>query len=268
MNTLRTVQQAGILALCLLFPSLIYADAASEFFKKGQTFEQEQRWSEAFSAYTEALKYDPNNAAAHYHLGAVSDRLGATEAALKSYQEALRLNPGMPEARQALYGYYLQQGVMFRLNKQSDNAIRAFQQALSYNPDSATAHFELGQEFEQRNQFDEAIAAYQESLKYEANNSGPHIRLAAIYSTQGRHEQAVREFQEVLRLNPDDPAAHYGLGVAYNTLGQREQALASLKLAVRFYLIAGKRDEARPAYTLQKQLEAEQIAPAPSGRKK
>jgi tetratricopeptide (TPR) repeat protein len=266
MTILHYIPYAAVLALSLLISAP--ANAEDEFFRKGQVYENEQRWSEAFSAYTEVLKRDPNNAAAHYRLGVVSDRLGATEAALKSYQEALRLNPGMPEARQALQGYYVTQGVMFRRNNQSDEAIHAFQQALSYNPDSASAHFELGQEFEQRKQFDEAISAYQESIKRDANNSGPHIRLAAIYSTQGRQEQAIHELQEVLRLNPNDPEAHYGLGVAYNAQGQREQAIASLKQAVRFYLIAGKREEARPAYTLQKQLEAEQTAPAPSGRKK
>lgn len=262
---LRIVQQACFLTLCVLLTSPTHADSA--LFQKGQTFEQEQRWSEAFSAYTEVIKREPNHAAAHYRLGVVSERLGATENALKLYQAALRLQPDMAEAKQALEGYYVNQGVMFRRNNQPDEALRAFQQALSYNPSSASTHFEVGQEFEQRQQFDEAISAYQESLKLDANNSGPHIRLATIYSNQGRQEQAIQEFQEVLRLNPNDPAAHYGLGVAYNAQGQREQAIASLKQAVRLYLIAGKRDEARPAYTLQKQLEAQPGVPASSGRK-
>jgi tetratricopeptide (TPR) repeat protein len=265
-KTLRLVHYAASLTLCMLLISPAHAE--SEFFQKGQLYEQEQRWSEAFSAYTEVIKREPNHAAAHYRLGVVSDRLGSTENALKLYQDALRLQPDMAEAKQALEGYYVRQGIMFRRNNQSDEALHAFQQALTYNPSSASTHFEVGQEFEQRQQFDEAISAYQESLKLDANNSGPHIRLATLHSAQGRHEQALQEFQEVLRLNPNDPAAHYGLGVAYNAQGQREQALASLKQAVRLYLIAGKRDEARPAYTLQKQLEAQPGAPTSPGRNK
>jgi hypothetical protein len=41
-----------------------------------------------------------------------------------------------------------------------------------------------------------------------------------------------------------------------------------LKQAVRFYLRAGYRDKAQPAYTLQKKLEAEQFAAPSAGKKK
>jgi tetratricopeptide (TPR) repeat protein len=214
------------------------------------------------------LKFDPQNATAHYRLGQVSERLGATDSALKSYQEALRFNPGMTEAKRALAGYYINQGIGFRRNNQSAEAVRALQQALSYEPTSVGAHFELGQEFEQQKQFESAVTEYQETIKLDANHSAAHTRLANVYTAQGRHEEAVREFQDVLRLNPEDPAAHYGLGVAYSELGQREQAITALKQAVRFYLRAGYRDKAQPAYTLQKKLEAEQFAAPSAGKKK
>ena len=248
----------------LLLPPVV----AENFFTQGQRYESEQRWSEAFSAYTEVLKHEPTNAAAHYRLGLVSERLGATDSALKSYQEALRLNPNMSEARTALEGYYVNQGITFRRENQPDEAIRAFQQALSFNPASTSAHFELGQAFEQRNQLDEALKEYQEAMRIDPDKSPPHARLAVIYSGQGHHEQAAHEFQEVLRLNPEDPAAHHGLGVAYSELGQRDQAIASLKQAVHLYLLAGQRDKAQPAYALQKKLEAEQLSGQSTGRTK
>jgi len=234
----------------------------------GQQHEDAQQWSEAFSLYSEVLKFDPQNAVAHYRLGRVSERLGAIDTALKSYQEALRLNPGMAEAKQALAGYYINRGVGFRLNNQSSEATQAFQQALTYDPTSIGAHFELGQVFEQQNQLDNAGTEYQETIKLDANHSAAHMRLANVYASQGRHQDALKEFQEVLRLNAEDPAAHYGLGVAYSELGQREQAIASLKQAVRFYLRSGYRDKAQPAYTLQKKLEAEQYAGPQTGKKK
>jgi len=61
---------------------------AQDLFTKAQGFENEQRWSEAFSTYSEILKHDPTNALAHYRLGAVREKLGATDDALRSYQEA------------------------------------------------------------------------------------------------------------------------------------------------------------------------------------
>jgi tetratricopeptide (TPR) repeat protein len=238
---------------------------AQDLFTRAQGFENEQRWSEAFSTYAEILKRDPTNALAHYRLGTVREKLGAMDDALRSYQEALRLNPGLSEARRALEGYYVNQGIAFRRNNQSEEALRAFQHALSLNPSSAGTHFELGQEFERRGQADEAIKAYREAIRLDPDKSAAHARLAAVHATQGQHERAAQEFQEVLRLNPQDPAAHHGLGVAYGALGQRDQAIASLQQAVRFYLIAGQRDKAEPAYELQKKLMAEK---APTPRKK
>lgn len=248
---------------------LLAPDAGAEdLMSRAQHYESEQRWSEAFSAYTEILKHDPDNVQAHYRLGAVSEKLGATDSALRSYREALRLSPSMPEARNALEGYYTNQGVAQRRSNQLDAAVQSFQQALTYNASSANAHFELGQTLEQQGRVGEAIPEYQEAIKLDPDKSAAHARLAKAYAAQGQQDTAVKEYQEVLRLNPQDPAAHHGLGVAYNELGKKDEAIASLQQAVRFYLIAGQRDKAQPAYDLQKKLMAEKMPPAQAAPRK
>ncbi|MBM4258380.1 MAG: tetratricopeptide repeat protein [Deltaproteobacteria bacterium] len=261
---LCVVFACGVLFRATLCPAV---DTAA-LLAQGQQYENEQKWSEAFSTYSELLKYEPQHAEGNYRLGRVSERLGSIDSALKSYQAALQANPGMAEAKRALAGYYMNRGVGFRLNKQSAEAIQALQQALTYDPTSAGTHFELGQEYEQQRQLDSAVTSYQEAIKLDANHSQAHTRLASVYTNQGKHDDAVREYQEVLRLNPEDPAGHHGLGVAYSELGQREQAISSLKQAIRFYLRAGHRDKAQPAYTLQKKLEAELYATPTAGKKK
>jgi tetratricopeptide (TPR) repeat protein len=240
---------------------------AQDRMSRAQAYESEMRWSEAFSEYVEILKRDPTNAQAHYRLGVVQAKLGATDEALRSYQEALRLHPGMSEARQALEGYYINQGIAFRRAHQSAEALQAFQQALTYNASSATAYFEIGEEYDRLGQSDASITAYQQAIALDPDKSAAHARLAAVYAKRGQPQQAAQQFQEVLRLNPQDPVAHHGLGVAYSELGQRDEAIASLQQAIRFYLIAGQRDKAQPAYELQKKLLAEKAA-VTSGKKK
>jgi tetratricopeptide (TPR) repeat protein len=242
--------------------------ATEDLMRRGKVYESEQHWSEAFSAYSEVVKREPTNALAHYRLGVVSSKLGATEQALASYHEALRLNPGLSEASTALEGYYTNQGVAQRLSNQLTAAVQSFRQALTYNTSSANAHFELGQTLEQLGQVNEAIQEYQEALRLDPDKSAAHTSLAHVYAAQGQQENAAKEYQEVLRLNPQDPVAHQGLGFAYNELGRKDEALASLQQAVRFYLLAGQRDKARPAYELQKKLMMEKAALAPTPARK
>jgi tetratricopeptide (TPR) repeat protein len=262
-NTLRALFIQRCLPLIFAF-ALSHGAAypASDWLEKGQRFENDQQWSQAFSAYTEAVKHEPNNAQALYRLGVVNDKLGSTEAAVQSYQAALRVDPGLSEARTALAGYYTNQGVAQRLSRQFTEAIQSFRAALGYDTASANAHFELAQTLEQNGQFDEAVGEYQETVKLDPTKNVAHLRLAKTYSARGQHENAATEYQEALRLNPEDPVAHHGLGVAYNELGKKDQAIASLQQAVRFYLIAGQRDKAQPAYDLQKKLMLEKAGQA------
>lgn len=256
---------------CSLFSFLLLvatAQAAEDLFLKAQKYEHEQQWSEAYSTYAEILRHHPDNAQAHYRLGVVNAKLGSLDSALRSYKEALRLSPELGEARVALEGYYTNQGITQRRNNQLDEAVLSFREALTYNPSSANAHFEFAQTLEQRGQKAEALPEYQEAVKLDPSKSAAHVSLAKAYTAQGQHEQAIAAYQEVLRLNPEDPAAYHGLGVAYYELGRKEQALPALQQAVRFYLLAGQRDKAQPAYDLQKRLLAEQSPPSPTKPKK
>lgn len=231
-----------------------------EFLQKGQEYEKAMMWESAIAMYTEILEKEPTHAMAHYRIGVVWEKLGAMDHAVKSYQEALRANPGLTEARTALEGYYINRGVALRRGKQLNTAFDAFQLALALNPASPTAHLEMGQLLEEQGKQDEAGKEYQKVIELEPNNSAAHTRLAAVYAGKGQHQQAMKEFQEVLRLNPQDPVAYHGIGVAQYELGQRDEAIVTLQKAIRFYLIAGQRDKAQPAWELQKKLRAEKAA--------
>lgn len=54
---------------------------------------------EAKSGLEEAIKKEPNNRILHFYLGYVNSSLGNSEAAIKSYQEALRVDPNYFDAQ-------------------------------------------------------------------------------------------------------------------------------------------------------------------------
>ncbi len=225
----------------------------------GQKFEAEMRWGEAMAEYHWILtEIDPNHVDAHYRLGVVREKVGAIGDALQSYRTVLKLSPGHPGASQYLEGYYVNEGITFRREKQFDKARASFQQALGINGSSAAAHFELGQELERQGQMDQAIEEYQATIRLDPDKSAAHTHLAAAYTREGRYPEAIQAYQEVIKKHPRNPAAHNGLGVAYSKTDQRDKAIETLGQAVRFYLIRGERNQAKPAYELQKKLLAEQ----------
>lgn len=249
----------GLLALVVSASAVgLLAANPQDYIDSGRKFENEMRWGEAMAEYHWILtEIDPNHVEAHYRLGVVREKVGAIEDAIQSYTTVLQLNPSHPGARSFLEGYYVNEGIAFRREQKFDKAKAAFQQALSINGSSAAAHFELGQELARQGQLDQAIQEYQESIRLDPDKSTAHTRLAAAYTEKGQYEQAIQAYQEVIKQHPRDPAAHDGLGVAYSKTGQPEKAIETLGQAVRFYLVRGEREQARPAYELQKKLLAE-----------
>lgn len=252
----------GLLALVVSFSAVeLRAADPQDYIDSGRKFESEMRWGEAMAEYHWILtEIDENHVEAHYRLGVVREKVGAIEDAIQSYTTVLQLNPSHPGARGFLEGYYVNEGIAFRREQKFDEAKAAFQQALRINGSSAAAHFELGQELARQGQLDQAIQEYQESIRLDPGKSTAHTRLAAAYTEKGQYDQAIQAYQEVIKQHPRDPAAHDGLGVAYSKVGQREKAIETLGQAVRFYLVRGEREQARPAYELQKKLLAEKTS--------
>src|SRR5262245_57805245 len=67
-------------------------------------------------------------------------------------------------------------------------------------------------------EWDEAIKKYQEALQLEPNDADTHYNLALVFKYKGNARAAAESFQAALRLRPAWAEAHYGLGAAYYDL--------------------------------------------------
>ena len=70
----------------------------------GDYYYKQKNYRAAQSRYSEALEWKPNDAAATYKLAAAEEKLGNTAAALKGYEEYLRILPSGPFAEDAKKG--------------------------------------------------------------------------------------------------------------------------------------------------------------------
>ncbi len=65
-------------------------------------------------------------------------------------------------------------------------------------------HYNLAVAFTQSKLFDEAIDSYEKSLSFDPNNADAHYNLGLLYtSARGMPEKALQHYQEYLKLKPD-----------------------------------------------------------------
>ncbi len=111
--------------------------------------------------------------------------------------------------------------------------VSLMQDSLSKNPDSWTAHTNLGAELGHLGRPQEAIEHYQAALRLRPTAFQAHNNLAATLLQLGRPQEAIPHYQEALRINPDVAEIHANLGNALAVLGNTSEAAVHFREVLR-----------------------------------
>jgi protein O-GlcNAc transferase len=268
-------------------------DYAAAHLHLGNVFKRQGKLDEALGSYENALKLKPDLAEACNNLGVVLQSQGKFAEALAAYERAVKLRPGDIEAaynravalqqqgnrEEAERAYrdilrqspnrfvYVNLGGLLQEQGRLDEALAAFDAALTLDPDYAEAQFNRGVALQQQGRLDAAIEAYKQSLrlrpdyieaatnmgialqemgwlgeaaaafehaaKLRPDAAGPHNNLGIALLAGGQAAEAVAAFQRALALKPDYAEAFYNLGNAWRELGKPEGAIAAYGQALR-----------------------------------
>lgn len=176
---------------------------------------EQNKLEEAIAHYTEALKISPNFAKAHTNLGLALRRQGKLEEAIAHYTEALRLNPNNPKTHNNM-------GVALQRQGKLKDALAHYTQALRLDPGNARAHNNLGLGLREEGRLEEAISHFNEALRLRPNYAKAHYNLGLTLEEQGRLEEAIAHFAEALKINPDFEQARRELTRALQQKKQQE----------------------------------------------
>jgi superkiller protein 3 len=244
MSSMKTLSFFVALLCCVIAHashSPVFAE--EDHMAKGRELEARTLYGPAIAEYQRAIKEDPANAAeAHYRIGVLSNMLGNTEGAAQEFRAALQANPNHVEAKKALAAFYINRGAAARQQRRLDDAVRNFQEAITTDPSSGTAHLELGQTYEESGRTAEALQEYQVAVGADPKNITAQLRLGQALNAQNQYEQALAAFTAVLESNPDKAEAYEGLGVAYFQQGKKDEAKQAFEKSMRKHLVAGRRD--------------------------
>lgn len=206
--------------------ALAVAAAAAIVLCMALTRQQLGHWRDSETLLRHALAVTKDNYFAHKTLGDALGEKGQLDAAIRQYQQALRLWPDDSGARNNL-------GLIFSRKGQLDEAIRQYEEAIRIQPVNAHAQNNLGVALVTLGQTNEAMRRFEEAIRLESDHAEARRNLGKILAGQGQTDDAIRQFEQALRLKPDDAETHRDLGIALGRKGRTDDAIRHYREAIR-----------------------------------
>ena len=229
---------------------------------KGSDLLLKDQATTAKGVFSEALRYNPNNAAAHFGLGEVYAQLNQLPEAIASYERSLANDKNLTEIYVPLGILYYQSGEIAKadenltkaLEKSADSAetqfflglvraaqgrneeaLAAFQKAQTIDPTYAEAFYNSGETLVKLKRPAEAITDYQRAMSLKSGYFDAMLGLGDAYLDLKKYPEALAAYKSAAALKNDNWEVYAGLGEAYRWTEDYNNAEANFNLAALFY---------------------------------
>lgn len=159
----------------------------------------------AIEELQKAVMYDPSFYDAHVMLGLINARLG-NDMAIDHYENAMRVQPGNPEAVYNLGMFYQEKGMY-------DKALEIYQKGLD-EVDARMQHFLFNQGFiyeNYKNDYTQAISFYDSVIQYHPDDYRAFYRKGLCLQAMGKPDEAMVAHDMALKINPKFEEAYDAL---------------------------------------------------------
>jgi tetratricopeptide (TPR) repeat protein len=152
--------------------------------------------------------------AAHAQAGQQALKAGRYEEAVKEYEEVIRLDPSLVEARANL-------GLGYHMLGQYKTAVEQFEKALQASPALLGANLFAGIDYLKLGLPAKALPVLKRALRQDPSNLETRRALAACYTAQDNYREAAQQFRMIASVETDRSQAWYELGQNYLVLAKR-----------------------------------------------
>jgi len=180
---------------------------------------QNNNLQDAQNYYQQVLKIDPNHIAALNNLGAIFQRLGENQKAIKCFEKAIELNPNYADAHNNL-------GNVFKGLGEHQNAKSCYEKAIELNPNYAHAHYNLGNVFKALGEHQKAKSYYEKAIELDPNYVDAHNNLGNVFKDLGEHQNAKSCYEKAIELDPNHIVTYKNLSTLHiRTLDDLEKSI-------------------------------------------
>jgi glycosyltransferase involved in cell wall biosynthesis len=146
------------------------------------------------------IKYEENYEILYelyYHLGIAFNRLNNPQQAISHYQAAIKL-PIYPILK---LGAYNNLGNLLKESGDINGAKKAYETALTIDPNFAIGYYNLGMIFKALGMFTDAIAAYQKAIRFKPKYAEAYQNLGVVQLKVGNVQASVTAFKNAILLH-------------------------------------------------------------------
>ncbi|HEX5283068.1 MAG TPA: tetratricopeptide repeat protein [Bryocella sp.] len=261
-----------------------------KYLNSGKNYEAQGKDKEAIIQFSNAIKIDPHYADAHFELAKAYMKTGSPMGAYTELRRTVDLDPKNLDARLELGQIYLAghafsksleqanailaadpknadawglKSAIAMANKDHEEALKDIQEALTYAPNRAGFHAQLGLiQASDPSTAGHAEDQVRQAVKLDPKNGAAHLLLASMLEKKGDTAGAEAEAQSVTQMEPKNVRAWMMLAALYYQHGDKPKAESTLmqatdnlhdttegaSLLFNFYRQTGQFDRAAGAY--------------------
>jgi tetratricopeptide (TPR) repeat protein len=128
---------------------------------------------------------------------------------------------------------YFESGLAFLNQKQYDEAIGDFTEAIRVDPTYTLAYFNRGLAYDNRGNYDKAVSDYTEAIRLDPSFLPCYFNRGIAYGHKRNYDKAVSDYDEAIRLDPHYAPSYLNRGLEYRNKGNWQKAISDLTEAIR-----------------------------------
>jgi tetratricopeptide (TPR) repeat protein len=186
----------------------------------GECFYRLQRFDEAVFEYNKATSIRKNFSTAYFNVGNTVYKRGALQDIVDSYLEILETRYSQENSDNSSSSLVddlrrLRQGTSVESAQIYREMIKAYRNAIKYEPGFFEASFNLALTYENLGVADSAKYFYKQTILHNPNLVRAYMRLGRYYEQETNYDDALKQFKEVVKIEPSYFAYTPKLGEPY-----------------------------------------------------
>ena len=200
---------------------------AKEYFDRGYlTVIRAGDFDSAIADFSEAIRLQPNFAAAYHNRGNAYLEKGEGDAALADFSEAIKWQADFVEA-------YNDRGLIYALDKGDlDSAMADFNMAIKLAPKEPLAYINRGNSYAKLGDYANAITDFTRVIKLAPKDARPYNNRGNAHFEQGDTGRAIADFSKAIELDPNYIQSYINRGDSYIKLGKYDSAIVDFSEAL------------------------------------